>query len=77
MSLFDQLTKVYTVPVKCSNCNHRFELKVRKGTTIEDYLKSGMSICENCGCTTLKQIIMNTTIKPAIQENNLFKPKGL
>jgi len=53
MSLFDAIKKVYTVHVKCSNCNHKFELRIPKGTTIEIYLKSEASSCENCGCATL------------------------
>jgi rRNA maturation endonuclease Nob1 len=53
MTLFDQLKKVYTVSCKCTNCNHKFELKIPKGTTIENYLKSEASICESCGCSTL------------------------
>jgi DNA-directed RNA polymerase subunit RPC12/RpoP len=56
MSLFDTLRKQYTIKAKCSNCNHIFELKIPKGTTIENYLKSEACACENCGCATLVKI---------------------
>ena len=56
MTLFDALKKVYNVTVKCSNCGHKFELKVPKGTLIENYLKSEASSCENCGCASLVRI---------------------
>ena len=56
MTLFDSLRKVYPVSVKCSNCDLKFEMKIPKGKTIEEYLKSEAALCENCGCSTLIKI---------------------
>ena len=56
MTLFDNLKKVYPITVKCSNCDYKFELKIPKGKTIADYLKSEACACENCGCSTLVKI---------------------
>lgn len=56
MTLFDTLRKIYTIKAKCSNCNHIFELKIPKGTMIDNYLKSEASLCENCGCASLIKI---------------------
>lgn len=58
MTLFDSLRKVYNVPVRCSNCEQKFELKIPKGKTIEEFLKSQASSCENCGCATLVKIVI-------------------
>ena len=55
-TLFDNLRKVYPVSVKCSNCDLKFELKVPKGKTIAEFLKSEAAACENCGCATLTKI---------------------
>jgi len=59
MTLFDAIKKVYPIVVKCSNCNHKFELRIPKGTTISDYLQSEASTCENCGCSTLIRIVLD------------------
>ena len=56
MTLFDAIRKQYTVNVKCTNCGTKFELRIPKGKTIADYLKSEASVCENCGCSTLAEI---------------------
>jgi hypothetical protein len=56
MTLFDNLKKVYSIPVKCKNCEQKFELKIPKGKTIEEFLKSEASVCSNCGCATLAKI---------------------
>ncbi len=56
MTLFDNLRKVYAVQAKCKNCGHKFELRIPKGKTIAEYMKSEASSCENCGCATLEQI---------------------
>lgn len=56
MTLFDYILKVYTVPVRCTNCDHKFELKIPKGKKIEDFLKSEACRCDNCACATLVKI---------------------
>ena len=56
MTLFDNLKKVYATSVKCTNCGLRFEVKIPKGKTIDAFLKSEASSCENCGCATLVKI---------------------
>lgn len=58
MTLFDDLKKVYAIQVKCENCGERFELKIPKGKTIDAYLKSEACSCKNCGCATLKKIVI-------------------
>ena len=52
-SLFDNLKKVYRINVKCTNCGEFLELSIPKGVTIESYLKSDISRCNNCGVSSL------------------------
>ena len=44
--------KTYSVPIKCGECGHNFNVRVPKGTTFEDYRKRGI-LCPNCECRAL------------------------
>jgi len=46
--------KFYVSKARCSNCEHTGEIRVPKGTTVEEFLK-GAGKCPNCGCNTLEE----------------------
>lgn len=48
-----KMAKFYKTPVKCRNCGHTFELRIPKGTTIQEHVSNGHGLCERCGCNTL------------------------
>ena len=56
MALIDvnSLRKSYKIYTNCTNCGHRQESNVPKGTTVKDFIASQISKCSNCGCTTLE-----------------------
>jgi hypothetical protein len=54
----------YNVKAKCSNCWTLQDLKVPKGTTVEEYVKSSGK-CEVCGCKCLKDYRMFSRMRNA------------
>lgn len=40
----------YDMQIKCSNCQYDNKLQVKKGVTIQTFLKSPDCKCKNCGC---------------------------
>lgn len=62
MAFFDRFKKVYITKCRCFNCGHTMDLKVPKGITIDSYLKTEASQCENCGTPTLRRI-MNSPVQ--------------
>lgn len=53
-TMFDSIRKVYRVNGQCTNCGDFQEISIPKGITVEEYLKSIASKCNNCGCSTLR-----------------------
>jgi len=39
----------YQINVECKNCGMLNKLQVKKGTTIEEFVKSNKCVCKNCG----------------------------
>lgn len=50
MTLMDDLSKRYSITIKCMNCSCVNEVKITKGITIKDFLKQNKALCKNCGC---------------------------
>lgn len=57
-SFFDKFKKVYIVQARCFNCGQSQACKIPKGNTIDSWLKTPESLCDNCGNPTLQRIEM-------------------
>jgi hypothetical protein len=48
MSLFEKLSKKYTIAAKCPNCGFGTKIRIPKGTSVADFVKGGKCKCDEC-----------------------------
>lgn len=46
--------EVYNIDKNCSNCKAMSFLKIPKGTTVKEFLKSESMTCRVCGCSLIE-----------------------
>ena len=50
MTFVDDLSKRYSITIKCGNCSCVNDIKIPKGIAIQDFIKQNKALCKNCGC---------------------------
>lgn len=40
----------YEAKLKCENCGFMGEIRIPKGITVKEFIKTGMFKCDNCSC---------------------------
>lgn len=65
--------KTYEANVKCTNCLKVQVAPIQKGVTVEQFIKEGLGVCQECGCTTLEKISSKSNSGIILEkEKNIF-----
>ena len=64
----------YKAFVKCDNCGFVSAIKVTKGISVEDFVKKGSCVCDNCGVVFFPE---EYTTEFFDKENTFEKKKDL
>ena len=46
----------YDAKVSCYNCKHKGILRIKRGMTVNEFLRLNETVCKNCGCNTLQEV---------------------
>ncbi len=49
----------YKSEIRCSNCGETSIIKIPKGITVKNHIKSGNAKCKTCKCDTVSQFSIN------------------
>lgn len=71
MKLFRKIRKkndIYLAKIGCWNCDEIYELSIKKGENLPEYLIANDPLCRKCGCDSLKPYIEWTTEKEIMKD---------